>query len=68
MGCSETADSGPAGPADGSSCRAGSRHRNDYADSAVTQITASRALRRARLRMFPHRPDEMQGSLLDMLA
>ena len=63
----ETADSGPPGPADGYIVQGGlEASGTDYADSAVTQITASRSY--TALASVFRTADEMQGSLLDMLA
>jgi flagellar hook protein FlgE len=63
----ETAASGPAGPADGFIVQGGlEASGTDYADAAVTQITASRSY--TALASVFRTADEMQGSLLDMLA
>jgi flagellar basal-body rod protein FlgG len=63
----ETAASGPAGPADGFIVQGGlEASGTDHADAAVTQITASRSY--TALACVFRTADEMQGSLLDMLA
>jgi flagellar basal-body rod protein FlgG len=63
----ETAASGPAGPADGFIVQGGlEASGTDHADAAVTQITASRSY--TALASVFRTADEMQGSLLDMLA
>ena len=63
----ETPDSGPPGPAHGYIVQGGlEASGTDYADSAVTQITAARSY--TALASVFRTADEMQGSLLDMLA
>ena len=63
----ETAGQRPAGPADGFIVQGGlEASGTDYADAAVTQITASRSY--TALASVFRTADEMQGSLLDMLA
>jgi flagellar basal-body rod protein FlgG len=63
----ETAESGPPGPADGMVVQGGlEASGTDYADSAVTQITASRSYT-AQLAVV-RTADEMQGALLDLLV